>query len=67
MHQIYINKGEFNFIYQLPIILCSSIICSIINTIIAYLSLTENNILKLKKLDIEIKENSNKIQKIIKI
>ena len=67
MHQIYINEGEFIFIYQLPIILLSSIICGIINTIITYLSLTENNILELKKLDVRLGERSNKIKKIIKI
>ena len=39
MHQIYINKGEFNFIYQLPQILYSTIISGIINTIIIYFSL----------------------------
>ena len=67
MHEIYINKGEFIFIYQLPIILFSTIISGIINTIITYLSLTENNILELKKLDIKLEENANKKKKIIKI
>ena len=50
MHQIYINKGEFKFIYQLPQILFSTIISGIINSIISYLSLIESNILKLKRM-----------------
>ena len=66
MHQIYINKGEFNFIYLLPQILYSTIISSIINTIIAYLSLMEKNILELKEINIKLKKNIIKIKKIIK-
>ena len=67
MHEIYINKGEFIFIYQLPQILFSAIISGIINKIITYLSLKENNILELKKLDLKLEENANKKKKIIKI
>ena len=67
MHQIYINKGEFNFIYLLPQILCSTIISFIINTIIINLSLIEKDILELKELNIELKESINKTKKIIKV
>ena len=67
MHNIYVKKGEFNFIYQLPTILYSTIISSVINTIISYLSLTEKNILKLKALKSKLIEEKNKIKKIIKI
>ena len=48
MHKIYIDKGKFNFIYQLPKILYSLIITSVISTIISYLSLTEKDVIKLK-------------------
>ena len=68
MHQIYINTGEFKFIYQLPQILFSTIISGIINSIISYLSLIESNILKLKQLvNGELKNNAIKFKRIIKI
>ena len=49
MHNVYINNGAFKFIYQIPLILYSSIITSFINSILKYLSLSENAIIKLKK------------------
>ena len=49
MHKIYIDYGKYNFIYQLPQIIYSTIITSIITVIIQYLSLSEKQILKLKK------------------
>ena len=63
MHNIYVKKGEFNFIYQLPIILYSTIISSVINTIIIHLSLTEKNILKLKNSNSKLIEKKNEIKK----
>ena len=48
IHEIYEEEGNFNFIYQLPQILYSSIISSVINILIKFLSLSEKNILKLK-------------------
>ena len=49
MHKIYIDKGAYNFIYQIPQILYSSIISGVINGLIRYLSLSQNNIIKLKQ------------------
>ena len=49
MHKIYVDKGNFNFIYQITQILYSSIVSSIINIILKQLCLSENNILDLKK------------------
>ena len=49
MHKIYKDKGKYSFIYQIPIILYSTLISGIINTIIKYLSLSENNIIEIKK------------------
>ena len=49
MHKIFIDKGSFNFIYQIPQILYSSIISGVINSIIFYLSLSERSIIELKK------------------
>ena len=58
MHKIYEDKGIFNFIYQLPKIIYSTIISSIINIIIKYFALSEKNILKLKKSIKEMKGKS---------
>ena len=49
MHQIYEDQGSFNIIYQIPQILYSSLICSVINILITYLSLSEKDIIFLKK------------------
>ena len=49
MHKIYEEKGTFDFIYEIPKTIYSTIITVIINKILKLLSLTENNVLKLKK------------------
>ena len=49
MHNIYVNNGTFKLLYQIPLILYSSIITAFINSLLKYLSLTENTIIKLKK------------------
>ena len=49
MHKIYVDKGNFNFIYQIPQILYSSLISSAINSIVSYLSLSEKRIIEFKK------------------
>ena len=48
MHKIYIDRGEYNFVYQLPQILYSTIISSFINFLIKYLSLTEKIFINIK-------------------
>ena len=67
MHQIYEDEGSFNFIYQIPQILYSSIISAIISSLIKFISLSERNIIKVKE---EIKKNfenfDNKIKKLYK-
>ena len=50
MHKIYVDKGSFNFIYQISQIIYSSIISIIITTLIKFLALTEKIILKIKNL-----------------
>ena len=60
MHKIYIDKGKYNLIYQIPNILYSSLISTIISILIKYLSITEKNI-------IEIKNNKNEIKKSLNI
>ena len=49
MHKIYEDEGSFNFIYQLPQILYSTMICSVINALVKSLSLSEKNILEIKQ------------------
>ena len=53
MHKIYEDKGVFNFIYQLPQIIYSSLLPFIFTIPLEKLSLTEETIIELK----EIKEN----------
>ena len=48
MHIIYLEKGKFNFIYQIPQIIYSSLISGALNAIFRYLSLTEKTVLSLK-------------------
>ena len=48
MHKIYEDNGKFNFVYQIPQIIYSTIISSIINFIIRYFSLSGKDILKIK-------------------
>ena len=48
MHKIYIDHGIFNFIYQLPQILYSSVISIFGNLIINYLALSQKSLLKIK-------------------
>ena len=49
MHKIYEDKGEFNFIYQIPQIIYSALISAVINSIIKILALSQKTILELKK------------------
>ena len=64
MHEIYIDEGAFNFIYQLPQIIYSSLISFIIDTIIKYLSLSEKKILEIKRIK-KRKNLSKKFEKIM--
>ena len=50
MHKIYINKGAFDIIDQLPQIIYSFLISSFISFILEILALTEGAILQLKKI-----------------
>ena len=49
IHEIYKEEGNYNFIYQLPQIIYSAIISTIINIIIRFFSLTQKDVLKVKK------------------
>ena len=69
MDKIYEDNGIFNFVFQLPQIIYSSLISSVINIILHKLSITESQILEMKKeKDMEkFKEKANKIKKKLKI
>ena len=49
MHKIYEDNGKFQFIYQLPQIIYSSIISAFINSLLKILSLSEEGILEFKQ------------------
>ena len=66
MQKIYKSDGSFNFIYQLPQILYSSLISSIINILVKLLALSEKTIIEYKALKEKInnsKRNLNNIEK----
>ena len=67
MHKIYEDHGNFIFIYQIQQILYSSLICSIINILVTYLSLFEKNILSLKNYKTNIEEKIKLVLKCLKI
>ena len=68
MDKIYEDNGIFNFIFQLPQIIYSSLISSVINIILQKLSISEDKILDMKKeKDIEkAKEKANSIKNKLK-
>ena len=67
MNQIYEDKGSFNFIYQLPQTIYSTLLSIIINTLIKYFSLSEQNVLKIKEEKRKTKSIDEKLKKLYKI
>ena len=69
MDKIYEDNGMFNFIFQLPQIIYSSLISSVINIILQKLSISENQIFEMKKEKDEekVKQMANSIKKKLKI
>ena len=65
MHNLYINKGEYEFDQQIPQMLFSLIIGHIFEVILCYFSLTDSSIYMIKELS-KNKENGEKIIQIIK-
>ena len=69
MNKIYVDNGAFNFIYQLPQILYSTVVSAVINMILKRLSLSEKQIIQLKQEE-DIKkceEKGKSIQKCLKL
>ena len=48
MHKIYEDEGEYNFIYQCPLMIYSTIICTLFNYLITYFSSSQREVLELK-------------------
>ena len=69
MHKVYKDNGAFDFLFQIPQILYSTIVSAIINMILKRLSLSEKNILEIKqeKDNTKIVEKSKTIEKCINI
>ena len=67
MHKIYEDNGHFNFIYQIPQIIYSTIISSIINYIIRYFSLSEKIIFEMKHKKNNLTEELPKVIKCLGI
>ena len=70
MHNIYEKKGTFDFIYNLPQIIYSSLISIVLNMLLKLLSLSNKDIINFKvnksKEDIKQRENSLKLKLKIK-
>ena len=66
MHTIFIDEGDFNFIYQIPQIIYSSLISGVINIIINYFALSEKIILEIKQVK-TIKNLDEKVKNVFKI
>ena len=69
MHKIYEDKGSFDFIYQLPKNIYSSVISIVLNMILKILALTNDKIIDFKKIrkTKHINKNGKKLKKIIRI
>ena len=69
IHKIYEDSGDYDFIYNIPQIVYSTIISSFINIIINFFSLSESQILQMKKSSnkIKYKESFIKLLSCLKI
>ena len=72
MHEIYTDGGKFNFIYNIPQILYSSLISGFINALIKILALSDSKFIELRKYKkyknkIDIKQKGLEVKNILKI
>ena len=65
MHKIYMDEGSFNFLYQIPQIIYSSLISNLIDIIIKYFSLSEMDIIRVKRVK-KFKKLDSKFNKLYK-
>ena len=66
MHKIYQDKGKFNFLYQIPQILYSTLISRFIDSLIKNFALTQDNIVEIKQ-ETELKNLELKHKKLLKV
>ena len=66
MHKIYEDKGKFNFLYQIPQILYSTLIGRFIDSLIKNLALSQESISELKKENEKKDLDMNYLKKLIK-
>ena len=68
MHKIYEDEGKYHFLYQIPQALYSTIVSQVISSILEQLSLSQDDMLDIKKEGIKkIREKTQKLIKCIKI
>ena len=69
MHQIFLEKGKYNLIYQIPQVLYSTLISFFITLILKKLSLTQNELIALKREDdqMKFKNHADKSKKCLQI
>ena len=63
MHKIYENKGKLNILFQIPHILYSTLISSIINILVKFLALSNKVMIRIK----QIKEKENALRESAKL
>ena len=69
MHKLYEDEGEFDFVYEIPKTIYSTLITQIISSLLENLSLSQDDFLSIKEKE-EVKlilEETNKVRKRIKI
>ena len=66
MHKIYEDKGKFNFLYQIPQILYSTLISRFIDSLIKSFAFTQDNIVELKQ-EAGFKDLEQKHKKLLRI
>ena len=57
MHKIYEDKGKFNILYQLPQIIYSYLISSVLDTLLQLLALSDDDIIDFKQNNDNEKKN----------
>ena len=63
MHKIYENKGKLNILFQIPHILYSTLISSIINILVKFLALSNKDMIRIK----QIKDKENALRESAKL
>ena len=66
MHKIYVDKGKFNFLYQIPQILYSTLISRFIDSLIKNLALSQDSIVELKQEKEKIKLDKKYRKKLLR-